>query len=216
MPGPRAPANCAASATGRCRTEPLIQHRTYKHNARHNAPMDELVQQAMAKWPNVPHCHGWLGLDTRGRWYLRDAQVQASGAFPLGKGSLLEHEKLLAFIGRNYAPDAQGQWFFQNGPQRVYVELESAPFIWRLHADGSLQSHTGLDATATACLVDEEGRVYLQSELGLGLVHTLDVPLVADAIERGTWEVETVQCADLPQRCGFVRSPEALQSVAAA
>ena len=174
--------------------------------------MDELVQQAMAKWPNVPHCYGWLGLDARGRWYLRDAQVQASGAFPLGKGSLLEHEKLLAFIGRNYESDAQGQWFFQNGPQRVYVELESAPFIWRLQADGSLQSLTGRDAIATACLVDEEGHVYLQSELGLGLVHTLDVPLVADAIESGTWEVETVQSADLPQRYGFVRSPEALQS----
>ena len=189
-----------------------MQRRASKHNARHNVSMDELVQQAMAKWPNVPHCHGWLGLDARGRWYLRDAQVQASGAFPLGKGSLLEHEKLLAFIGRNYESDAQGQWFFQNGPQRVYVELESAPFIWRLQADGSLQSHTGRDAIATACLVDEEGHVYLQSELGLGLVHTLDVPLVADAIERGTWEVETVQSADLPQRYGFVRSPEALQS----
>ena len=25
--------------------------------------MDEIVKQAMAKWPNVPHCYGWLGLD---------------------------------------------------------------------------------------------------------------------------------------------------------
>ena len=161
--------------------------------------MDDIVQQAMAKWPNVPHCHGWLGLDARGRWYLRDTQVQASGAFPLVKGSLLEHEKLLAFIARNYESDAQGQWFFQNGPQRVYVE-----------------SHTGRDATATTCLVDESGHVYLHSKEGLGLVHTVDVPLVADAIERGTWEVETVHSADLPQRYGFVRSPVALHDVAAA
>ena len=177
--------------------------------------MDELVQQAMAKWPNVPHCHGWLGLDARGRWYLRDAQVQAGGAFAQSKGSLLEHEKLLAFIARNYAADAQGQWFFQNGPQRVYVELESAPFIWRVQADGSLRSHNGVDATATACLVDESGHVYLHSAAGLGLVHTLDVPLVADAIERGTWQVEAVQSAHLPQRFGFVRSPQALQAGAA-
>lgn len=173
--------------------------------------MDKLVQQAMAKWPNVPHCHGWLGLDMRGRWFLRDAQVQACGAFPAHKGALLEHEKLLAFIGRNYAADAQGQWFFQNGPQRVYVELEAAPFIWRVQADGSLRSHNGVDATATACLVDEAGHVYLPSAAGLGLVHTLDVPLVADAIERGAWQVQTVQSADLPQRYGFVRSPQALQ-----
>ena len=174
--------------------------------------MDDLVQQAMAKWPNVPHCHGWLGLDMRGRWYLRDTQVQALGAFPQSKGSLLEHEKLLAFVARNYASDAQGRWFFQNGPQRVYVELESTPFIWRVEANGSMKSHNGVQATATACLVDEAGHLYLHSEPGLGLVHTLDVPLVADAIERGTWQVETVSSAELPQRFGFVRSPQSLES----
>ena len=30
--------------------------------------MDDIVKQAMAKWPNVPHCYGWLGLDARGNW----------------------------------------------------------------------------------------------------------------------------------------------------
>jgi hypothetical protein len=30
--------------------------------------MDDIVKQAMAKWPNVPACHGWLGLDARGHW----------------------------------------------------------------------------------------------------------------------------------------------------
>ena len=28
--------------------------------------MDDIVKQAMAKWPNVPHCYGWLALDARG------------------------------------------------------------------------------------------------------------------------------------------------------
>ena len=83
--------------------------------------MDEIVKQALIKWPNVPHVHGWLGLDARGQWWLRDAGVQAQGPFPQSKGTLVEHEKLLAFIGRNYEADTQGQWFFQNGPQRVYV-----------------------------------------------------------------------------------------------
>ncbi|MBP7607733.1 MAG: DUF2946 domain-containing protein, partial [Giesbergeria sp.] len=59
------------------------------------------------------------------------------------------------------------------------------------------------------------GHVYLYSTAGLGLVHTLDVPLVADAIERGTWQVEALQSAHLPQRFGFVRSPQALQAGAA-
>jgi Protein of unknown function (DUF2946) len=89
--------------------------------------MDDIVKQALAKWPNVPHCYGWLGLDARGNWYMRDDPAQAAGPFAGGsrasKGSLLKHEKLIDFIQRNYACDAQGQWFFQNGPQRVYVEF---------------------------------------------------------------------------------------------
>ncbi|MEN9551441.1 MAG: hypothetical protein RI896_1382, partial [Pseudomonadota bacterium] len=66
--------------------------------------MDDLVKQAMAKWPNVPDCYGWLGLDERGHWYLRDDAAQASGSFQSGaKGSLLRHDKLIEFIHRNYA-----------------------------------------------------------------------------------------------------------------
>ncbi len=94
--------------------------------------MDDIVRQAIAKWPNVPHCYGWLGLDARGNWYMRDDRVQQAGPFHEHKGSLLKHEKLIDFIQRNYEADGAGQWFFQNGPQRVYVELEVAPFVWRI------------------------------------------------------------------------------------
>ena len=69
--------------------------------------MDDIVRQAMAKWPNVPDCYGWLGLDTRGNWYMRDDRAQSLGAFASGaagaKGSLLQHDKLIAFIKR-YVP----------------------------------------------------------------------------------------------------------------
>ncbi len=44
--------------------------------------MDDIVRQAIAKWPNVPDCYGWLGLDARGRWFMRDDAVQAQGSFP--------------------------------------------------------------------------------------------------------------------------------------
>ena len=71
--------------------------------------MDDIVKQALAKWPNVPDCYGWLGLDARGRWYLRDDATQVAGAFPQSKGQLLEHDKLIAFIERNYEADAGGQ-----------------------------------------------------------------------------------------------------------
>ncbi|MCE1249725.1 MAG: DUF2946 family protein [Comamonadaceae bacterium] len=171
--------------------------------------MDDIVKQALAKWPQVPACHGWLGLDARGRWYLRDAQVQAQGPFPQVRGTLVEHEKLLAFIGRNYEPDAQGCWFFQNGPQRVYVELEATPWIWRLSAEGTVNAHTGIAALVHECLLDEAGRGYLCTDRGLGLVHSLDVPLLAQWLEDGRWPLTEVQSADLPLRYGFVRSPAA-------
>lgn len=169
--------------------------------------MDDIVQQAMAKWPHVPACYGWLGLDARGRWYLRDEAVQVAGPFPASRGSVLEHEKLLAFIASNYGADAQGQWFFQNGPQRVYVELEAAPWVWRIQPDLQLRTHTGLAASATACLLDERGRVYLDSPIGLGLVHTQDTLQVADALEQGTWVAQEVLASALPLRYGFVRHP---------
>ena len=171
--------------------------------------MDDIVQQAMAKWPHVPACYGWLGLDARGRWYLRDEAVQAAGSFPHSKGDLLQHDKLIAFIGRNYAADAQGQWFFQNGPQRVYVDLEIAPWVWRIESDLRLCTHTGRIASATECLLDGQGRVYLDSAIGLGLVHTLDMLQVADALEQGLWVAQPVQASELPERYGFVRSPQA-------
>lgn len=176
--------------------------------------MDDIVKQAMAKWPNVPDCFGWLGLDARGQWFLRDDAVQALGTFEQSKGSLLEHEKLLAFIARNYAKDDLGRWFFQNGPQRVYVELEAAPFVWRLQPDGQVQAQTGALATPDACLVDEQGRVYLVTALGLGLVHSQDVGLVADGLEQQRWPQEEVQASSLPARFGFVRSPEQHQALA--
>jgi len=173
--------------------------------------MDDIVRQAIAKWPNVPDCFGWLGLDARGHWYMRDDATQAQGAFPQAKGSLLQHEKLIEFIQRNYEADAQGRWFFQNGPQRVYVELEATPFIWRVGTDGVPVAHTGLRMPdAGECLLDEAGRVYLASAAGVGLVHSLDVEQVADAIEQGRWTPQEVQADALPERFGFVRSPAAL------
>lgn len=179
--------------------------------------MDDIVKQAMVKWPNVPHCYGWLGLDARGNWYLRDEQAQAIGGFASGlpgaKGSLLQHAKLIDFIQRNYESDASGEWFFQNGPQRVYVELEVAPLIWRVQEDGSVRSHTGQEVQVSQAIVDDQGRVFLMTDLGLGLVHTQDMLHVAEAVERGVWAPEPVEAVDLPARFGYVLSPavESLQ-----
>lgn len=131
--------------------------------------MDEIVRQAMAKWPNVPHCYGWLSLDRRGQWRMRDEAAQAAGT----AGDPIRHTALLAFIARNYDSDEAGRWYFQNGPQRVYVGLAYAPFVVRLSWDAAANEGNGAPVLTDqlghafvpqACLLDEDGNVAFVGE----------------------------------------------------
>jgi Protein of unknown function (DUF2946) len=181
--------------------------------------MDALVEAALRKWPNVPHCYGWLALDARGRWFMRDERIQAAGPFPAVKGSLIQHEKLLGFIHRNYALDEQGSAYFQNGPQRVYVELEATPWIWRLQrgpelgqsrAELRIESHTGLAISLVqSSWLDEAGRLYLLTPQGFGLVHSMDMLVAADAVDAGWLLPQDCLSAELPARFGFQLRPAA-------
>ncbi|MBT0571822.1 DUF2946 family protein [Curvibacter sp. CHRR-16] len=174
--------------------------------------MDDIVLQAMHKWPDVPACTGWLGLDERGDWYMRDATTQKSGAFQSSdvsaRGSRLEHEKLIAFIGRNYTYDAQGRWYFQNGPQQVFVELRAAPWILRLQQHGDCVTHTGLPVQVQGVWTDERGYLYMNTQLGLGLVHSQDMLHAANWLEHSKAPVQDCRTENLPQQFGFVRSPQ--------
>ena len=196
--------------------------------------MDEIVKQALAKWPNVPACTGWLGLDARGQWWMRDDACQARGSFQAGcaagdvatKGSLLKHEKLIAFIQRNYGVDEHGFAWFQNGPQRVFVELEAAPYSLRLHEDGrtvatagsSSHAHGEHDMTASSCWLDEHGHLYLAfthaAAQTLGRVHSQDMGLALAALEAGRLPAPTASClADLQSRFAYRLSPQAANAV---
>ena len=174
--------------------------------------MDDIVKQALKKWPNVPHCYGWLALDARGDWYMRDDRAQAAGPFPRVKGSRILHEKLREFIERNYLHDDAGSWFFQNGPQRVYVELEAAPWVWRLQDDGTairVTSHTGQPAVLDSVWLDENGRLFLGTDLGLGIVHTQDMEAASGAVESGAWQPVPTRFEELPERFRYRLSPAA-------
>ncbi len=130
---------------------------------------DEAVVRAMARWPNVPECFGWLGLDARGRWLLQ--------------GEVLAHPGLIEFIGRNYTHDAAGRWFFQNGPQRVYVTLECTPWVYRLDPPRAILTHTGRAAQRLeAAFMDEQERCLLLTDLGIGLLDGRDVPVLVEGL----------------------------------
>ena len=122
--------------------------------------MDDIVRQAMAKWPDVPHCHGWLALDARGVFRMRDEVAQTNNL----PGDPIRHAALLAFIHRNYACDAESAWYFQNGPQRVYVDLQATPFIAHTDPAAGLLLHDGQPLkNISAAYLTEEGQLILHS-----------------------------------------------------
>lgn len=181
--------------------------------------MDDIVKAAMLKWPQVPHCHDWLALDARGQWFMRDDRTQAAGSFPQIKGCRILHDKLLEFIQRNYSHDEHGAWYFQNGPQRVYVALEAAPFVWRVglaHERWQVHAHTGQPAHLLSAWLDESGRLFLDTDLGFGLVHTMDTGAAAVAIEAGVWQPQEMAFAEMPARFGYILHPRPIGAADAA
>jgi hypothetical protein len=146
--------------------------------------MDETVIRAMQKWPNVPNVFGWLKLDRRGNWLVR-SRAQREGAPVFER---ITNAAVIDFISRNYAHDADGRWFFQNGPQRVFVALEYTPFVYRLRGDGeSVETHTGIVAAEVhAAWIDDAGMLVLETELGPGVLIDRDLPQLLDRIVTAT------------------------------
>jgi hypothetical protein len=191
--------------------------------------MDEIVRQAMARWPNVPNAYGWLTLDRRGQWRLRNEYAQQHGL----SGDPIRHAALIGFIERNYLCDERGCWYFQNGPQRVFVALGYAPWIVRLH-QGALHTTTQQAFTLQACYADEHGNVVLAGTVAgmaqgtppgpqAALLHDHDLEQFsgsstwhgeACATELGVFHhdgrdipIEPIAESEVPKRFGFVRQP---------
>ena len=169
--------------------------------------MDEIVKLAIKKWPNVPACYGWLGLDSRGDWYLRDDAAQRGGSFKQSKGDRLQHRKLIDFINRNYQQCETGAYYFQNGPQKVFVELEVTPWILRFDSELRVITHTEQPVKATKAYTDELGRAYLLTQLGLGLVHSMDMEYFADELEKKRWPLNEIVTNELEQKFRYLKSP---------
>jgi hypothetical protein len=112
------------------------------------------------KWPNVPDCYGWLALDRRGQWRMRDEFAQQNNL----PGQVIQHTALNDFIARNYACDESGRYFFQNGPQRVFITLDATPWIVRIipsDAGTHLTNQCHQTMEPTAALSDEKGNIYI-------------------------------------------------------
>jgi hypothetical protein len=151
--------------------------------------MDEIVVRSLAKWPDVPAVYGWLDLDRRGNWLI--------------KGERIGNLALREFIARNYAVDARGCWFFQNGPQRVFVRLAYTPLVMHYAGEG-LFDHCGRAVEALETLLDDEGSVLIRSARGIGLLDDRDLERYAEIGER----LPRIARAEVERRFGFVSHPE--------
>lgn len=142
--------------------------------------MDPSVKDAIARWPDVPAVFGWLSLDARGRWRLHPQGRAAQG----GPGESITNAQILGFINRNYEHDEAGRWFFQNGPQRVYLRLDAAPYVLRLSDDSrTLVTHTDAAVdTVSGWWLDDSGQLYAMTPLGPGIVLDRDLPALLDRL----------------------------------
>ena len=137
--------------------------------------MDETVLRAIQRWPNVPAVFGWLRLDLRGDWLIKTRD---------GRFERIVNTAMIEFVNRNYVHDDRGRWFFQNGPQRVFVTLDYTPWVYRLdrHAAG-LTAHTGRSpATLRGLFLDEFDRLLLETDLGIGAISDRDLPAVLEQL----------------------------------
>jgi hypothetical protein len=187
--------------------------------------MDEIVIRSMLKWPDVPSVYGWLALDRRGDWLIKTAG---------GRFDRVANAAVIEFIGRNYQKDAEGRWYFQNGPQRVFVALHYTPWVYRLDDAGrALVTQTRLAPRGfRAGWLDETGALLLESDLGIGVVSDRDLPslieqtsdsggqpaeFLIEAIVRGEqpecrmlghrFRIAKLRAAEVPGRFGFVPRP---------
>jgi len=123
---------------------------------------------------------------------------------------------LVAFINRNYMRGDGGCYFFQNGPQKVFVDCEYTPYVYRLNDDlSALIAHTG-----EACgrlhrlLLDDEGSFLLDAECGPGVVLDRDLPAVVARLctPQGT-ALEPERLADLPLRVSLLGEEIAVEAM---
>ncbi|OWY39818.1 hypothetical protein CEK28_07265 [Xenophilus sp. AP218F] len=174
--------------------------------------MDAMVLAAMAKWPTAPAVFGWLRLDARGQWWIKDQRLQ--------------HEAMVDYFNRNYSRDGLGRCYVQNGPQKVYVQLDAAPLVARRTPSGWDTLPCDDNVPARSAWMTPQGMLLLEIGGELAVVDDRDLPrILEEALPDWDGDVAALPAAlalggatlplavaDLPalwQRYGIIAAPRA-------
>ena len=146
-----------------------------------------LPKQSAIKWPNVPDVYNWLMLDERGDWRIKEEKIS--------------HKGLIDFINAHYQADDKGRWFFQNGPQRVFVTLAYTPYVLSIASHDSITyfktQNNVIIKSVDRLWIDNKDRLLVSWKNGIGLVSDRDLPLLADKLTHETEPFDRIDSAEL-------------------
>jgi hypothetical protein len=92
------------------------------------------------------------------------------------------------------------------------VELETTPWVWSLDKDGHVTAQTGHLANAKEAWLDEQGMLYLLTDVGFGRVHNNDMYFAAELLQSHRWPVNEGLAGDFEVQFKYVLSPQSLNA----
>ena len=129
--------------------------------------MDQFTFQALQKWPQVPNCYGWLSFDRRGQWRIQNEYAQLHQL----PGETITHPGFKAYIESHLGRDENACHFFQNGPQRVFINFAYSPWVIRFYPleDGrwELKTTFGQAIEPTGCFLDEQDQISFEADFNV-------------------------------------------------
>jgi hypothetical protein len=125
--------------------------------------VDQFIHQALQKWPQVPDCFGWLSFDRRGEWRIQNEYAQQNKL----SGELITHQGFKHYIESHLAHDESGNYFFQNGPQRVFIHFVYSPWVVRFYpkegGHWDIRTTFGDPIEPLTCFLDESGHISFEA-----------------------------------------------------
>jgi len=166
--------------------------------------MDDIVIRGMLKWPDVPAVYGWLSLDRRGSWMIKNVS---------GRFERIANPRSTSSSPGTTRPTPKGAGTSRTDRSGYTSPSTYTPWVYRLDDTGEgLLTHTGAAPRALEALfVDDAGGLLLEADMGIGVLLDRDLPAFVERLAdpRGRTSerlLEDVAAARKPGRCCAARA----------